>query len=414
VVDIRWTCPDGDDHLGHLAVPGRPPIPPNIDGDGFTAPIAEIEAVTIAGLRRSLRRCRQRHVRQYGSVVRSARMSVNPRTGEPVQILITDLGPYPVVELVAGTMEQLAAADDYSIVPEPLRLVATDSAGLALEFETVIEEEDEPDLDALRRLLLPELGRHRLGLSQVNSHAYGEKQRDYALDMSTRRAAFWVVTVEVTPPSRGGTVGEFLERGRSVLALLEAAGGRGRLDVAGVRGLIAGGRSDLLIGQRESSWLECKRALYRADEHGQYELTKDVAALANASGGLIVIGAECRKRVGHEEVVALPRVQLTRGDVQRYRAWIANGIYPRPQGVVVEAWPPSEGEGLITIFVRDQPSALRPFVTGGASRRGHRSDLSILIPFRHDDDTVFMSREELHATLVAGRAALAAPFTRGK
>src|ERR1035437_218677 len=53
---------------------------------------------------------------------------------------------------------------------------------------------------------------------------------------------------------------------------------------------------DALIGVIESEWLDAKETPYHLDSPKQkLELAKDVAAMANASGGITVIGFDCEK-----------------------------------------------------------------------------------------------------------------------
>jgi predicted HTH transcriptional regulator len=57
------------------------------------------------------------------------------------------------------------------------------------------------------------------------------------------------------------------------------------------------GDFDALIGLMESEWLDAKETPYHLDTPKQkLEIAKDVTAMANASGGIIVIGFDCEKQ----------------------------------------------------------------------------------------------------------------------
>ena len=55
--------------------------------------------------------------------------------------------------------------------------------------------------------------------------------------------------------------------------------------------LLADGKFDALIGEFESEWLECKSSPYQLEHDGQkLELAKDISGLANAEGGVLLLG----------------------------------------------------------------------------------------------------------------------------
>src|SRR5207245_3548384 len=88
---------------------------------------------------------------------------------------------------------------------------------------------------------------------------------------------------------------------------------------AGIADLIRGGRSRLPVGMRENDQLETKGAPYRLENPTQeYELAKDVAAMANASGGLIVLGAQTKRRREHDEIRKINGCRLSDVSPRRY------------------------------------------------------------------------------------------------
>ena len=69
-----------------------------------------------------------------------------------------------------------------------------------------------------------------------------------------------------------------------------------KLDLDAVRQAVSSGRLDALIGMRECLWLDAKGEPYKlGNPRDDAELAKDVVALANARGGLLIIGLETNK-----------------------------------------------------------------------------------------------------------------------
>jgi hypothetical protein len=64
----------------------------------------------------------------------------------------------------------------------------------------------------------------------------------------------------------------------------------GPLRAATAAELLRTGHHEVLIGQPETDWLDVKGRLYELDEVGSFLLARDVAAFANAAGGVIAIG----------------------------------------------------------------------------------------------------------------------------
>jgi hypothetical protein len=90
------------------------------------------------------------------------------------------------------------------------------------------------------------------------------------------------MAVEITVP--GGVGSAAMRIGEEAVALLGALDHGGiTLEVAA--GLLRAGMAELLLGQRESAWLDAKKQPYRlSDERHKLELAKDVAAFANGVG----------------------------------------------------------------------------------------------------------------------------------
>jgi hypothetical protein len=221
--------------------------------------------------------------------------------------------------------------------------------------------------------------------------------------------------VAVNYPRLRRTASDVLAFGRDAKLLLDAAlGSGGALDPGVVADLIRGGRADLLVGQRESAWLEAKAQPYGLPaEEERFELAKDVASLANADGGLILIGAKRRTDRNGDRLGPVTEIPLELFNTRSYRDTIRKWIYPRPEKVTTEVIAGSRStHGLMLIEIPRQPEELKPFlVMGSVLSRRHRSDVHLTVPVRDGEDTAHYDAGRIHALLSAGRAALSSAST---
>lgn len=128
--------------------------------------------------------------------------------------------------------------------------------------------------------------------------------------------------------------------------------------------LLAAGDREQCVGLIEDERVECKAAPYRLDEERErLELAKDVSALANAQGGLIIVGL----RTGRDEN---RRIDIVRGvsafdqarfDIGQYARIVADWVYPPPQ--IRLTWFASQAEqGRGVAVIEVAPQADRPYV----------------------------------------------------
>jgi hypothetical protein len=121
--------------------------------------------------------------------------------------------------------------------------------------------------------------------------------------------------------------------------------------------ILGSGDFDQFLGAPESLEVEFKGEPYRLEHESQkFELAKDVSALANAKGGVIVIGARTRRDdQSAVDVVADIRL-LASGlvDEQQYEATISDRVYPRLQELHARFWP-SARDGARGLFAIDVP-----------------------------------------------------------
>jgi hypothetical protein len=274
------------------------------------------------------------------------------------------------------------------------------STGIGLEadklviYASVMSIERPPAQEKLVAPLIPLLRRRRAAVTQVEAY---------------ETSGYWVATVSVAWSPRGARVRDALSFADDVEALLGAGlGGEITLPIA--LDLVRASRSELLIGMRESDWLEVKRAPYRLDEDTEkIELAKDVAAMANSGGGMILLGVKAKKLPEHEEIQAINRCRLADVSPRRYRDLIHRRVYPEVRGFDVELIPDgSAGTGVVLLSIPAQDEGQKPFVVHGALVGGKVRGAFVGIPRRVGDGTVFVDPQTLHARLRAGERALSA------
>jgi len=98
-----------------------------------------------------------------------------------------------------------------------------------------------------------------------------------------------------------------------------------------VRAILESGDFSPLIGRFEDQHIECKGQPYRLEsEEQKLELAKDVSALANADGGLILIGVAATRDPAHgqDQITAVRPFELARFDQDRYQKVIGDWLWP--------------------------------------------------------------------------------------
>jgi hypothetical protein len=121
--------------------------------------------------------------------------------------------------------------------------------------------------------------------------------------------------------------------------------------------ILGRGDFDNFNGAPESLEVEFKGEPYRIEQEGQkFELAKDVAAFANAAGGVIVIGARTQ-RDDQTAVDVVAEVRLLAPELvneQQYEGIISERVYPRLQELHVR-FCPSAGDADRGLFAIDVP-----------------------------------------------------------
>lgn len=132
-----------------------------------------------------------------------------------------------------------------------------------------------------------------------------------------------------------------------------------------------------LIGQPETVWLDFKRSPYQiGDERQKFELAKDVAAMANSQGGVILVGVETKhdEKVQDDVAIALRPVADGLVDRERIKNVIYQWVFPRLDVDINNHAVPAGDGSLWSIYIergreRDQPFIVnKSFVEDGGAR----------------------------------------------
>jgi len=179
--------------------------------------------------------------------------------------------------------------------------------------------------------------------------------------------------------------------------------------VARVLEMLKSGNFSLFVGEIEDVEFECKAAPYHLDDDTrQFELAKDVAAFANADGGVIVIGLETSKvpERAADMVKAVRPFAREHFDAQRYRALIDVHVYPRIEGLKLD-WHPlrkNSNTGIASILVPRQGEVQQPFLVSKIlSDDGKVRGTALGYFERHRDGVDRKDAKDFHYLIRAGR-----------
>jgi hypothetical protein len=178
---------------------------------------------------------------------------------------------------------------------------------------------------------------------------------------------------------------------------------------ASVLGIIRGGRVDLLLGQYESHWLECKSVDYDLEKAAdKIELSQDVARFANSeTGGVLLVGVGTKRDALGDRLNAIHPLQSP-PRAARYHKVLDRLIFPPIEGLRVEAVParPDGQPSLLAIQIPPQPEELKPFLVTGAIVRGKVEGAFISIVRRREEHSIPITAAAIHSLLSVGQAFL--------
>ena len=295
------------------------------------------------------------------------------------------------LSLVDLVVTPSAEADEWA---EPSITMSLFGSG-ELACDVFVTTADSPSnlTDALQHLAAAYCSRQ--GIDLVNAWHFEKHDIDYHY-------------VRITPTRRGITTRQAYDSAAAVYDLCQLFLGQ-EYSVSLVRNVLRAGRPELLIGQYETAWLECKSSGYDlASDHDKIELGQDVARFANSeNGGVLVLGLKTRKdRVG-DRIASVHPLSPTPA-VSRYHKVLDSRIFPSVEGLELEvtADSPEGRPSIVSVFVPPQPDHLKPFLVTGAIVRGKVEGAFISIVRRREEHSIPIRPEAIHAALSAGRALL--------
>lgn len=152
------------------------------------------------------------------------------------------------------------------------------------------------------------------------------------------------------------------------------------LTVEEVTSILSRGTFAELISTVEHVQFECKNGLYDIKtDKGKVELAKDISALANSSGGYLLIGPATKKNPLHQgdEVISVSEFASSAFDADTYRNILRAFIYPPITDLSIQ-WHPSSvdpAKGIVSIFVPPKSANEKPFLVAKSELhsqvRGH-------------------------------------------
>lgn len=163
------------------------------------------------------------------------------------------------------------------------------------------------------------------------------------------------------------------------------------------------GKFTEIIGTLESFWVDFKRAQYptipgrpqKLSEHGKSELCKDIAAFANNTGGVILLGIseELSPSNGLSVASEIHEIDIINIDLAHYKQTIIERIYPLIQGVEMRWFETNPEKGVLAIVVPPKESKLH--IVRQVYDEDNKRIRGIEIPVRVDDQTFIHNAESI-------------------
>jgi hypothetical protein len=213
----------------------------------------------------------------------------------------------------------------------------------------------------------------------------------------------FIVMVEI-PKMSGKRVADLLDLALDVQALLRAAR-KGEFDRGVARDLLRAGHVHVLVGKAENQWLEVKSQMWPLDTPaGKAEAAKDLSALANAGGGILVIPARSSSEAGQDVITEVKAIPLNLFNELQLRDTLADWTFPPLQGLEIDIVERVQGRGVIVLNVppcRDQDW---PHLVVGDDDAAFPS-AAVSAYYRDGDKNRSLSAAEFHSLIREGRQA---------
>lgn len=134
-----------------------------------------------------------------------------------------------------------------------------------------------------------------------------------------------------------------------------------------IASILTAGDFNRLVGGLEDEHLECKSSPYNlTEEQGKMELAKDVSALGNSNGGIILIGVQTDREPQHQGDIIrhIGCFGQNLVDFDRYQKVLSEWVLPSLPGLSFQwhASAANRNEGIASILVPQEASRERPYV----------------------------------------------------
>ncbi|MGV9565072.1 AlbA family DNA-binding domain-containing protein [Streptomyces sp. NPDC003480] len=130
-----------------------------------------------------------------------------------------------------------------------------------------------------------------------------------------------------------------------------------------------------------------KEQLPQPPREGRWnELAKDVAAMANTRGGLIIFGVR-------DTTCELVGIDPDTVNIEEYAQWVRNHVQPYLPDLTFTVL--TSADGATSVLVADIPaSPIAPHLVYGTAAR-HKDQQAAVAPYRNRDHTAWMAEHQL-------------------
>lgn len=178
-----------------------------------------------------------------------------------------------------------------------------------------------------------------------------------------------------------------------------------------VRRILDSGDFEALKGAVEDDRLETKRAPYKtSEEHQKLEFAKDVSALANVAGGVLLLGPATERDPSHlgDEIVSVSTYPQSLVDPETYHSILRDWVHPELEGLRIR-WHPSAAHparGIVSIDIPAQHESRKPFlVTKTVAASGRRNEVLFGYCERRRANAVPVSVHQIHGMMRGAQGA---------